>query len=679
MARELSERFPAGPRNTREHRWQWLNGTQPLGELPRPLARPVRQASPANVLRFQPATLAQQAQAAQQQVAPVAARAWVDGIDIASDNDVPRWNDLLNAGYKFVLLKCNEWGVDVGRVKPVPRAAFNFWARWPQLKAGGLLRSAYDLVRPRGGTPVQQADTLVGAVKRLTPGDLAPMLDLEDRLEEPAAAPPHKLFSPFSNANNPGFWVRFAHTYLDHVEAALGRQPIIYTSRSWWEEFAGMSAEFTDYPLCVVLVDYAGTNPLSVTSPHHPRLPWRDWTFWQWHYEHSMDPMPALFTDVGVDLDRFNGSIWQLRGMADLGRTVPHNSRRGQHVAYVQPDGHIHLLTFTGAGAWRDDDLTFQSTQKGISDPGAVALGDPAAVTFVGREFIVYRSTNGQISCFSRSETAALPDWGMPQPLAVGAPARAVSDPSVIVSGNQLHVTYWRDDDHLVRAWWDGAWHLADMTQDSGSPGISGNPATYTFAGAVHSVSRAGKEGHLYDLWSDAGGGKRQDITHDSTPPRGIAATPAATYSPAVYYWAETSDTAWPRIVFRAVRGKIWEIARDTLQARNLSDEAGGAPTAAGSPAAFVVNGEAHVVYRGIDGHIYDITRSNGPWRYRDTGCSHAAAADPSVLVVPGGARQLDVGYVTFRGADGGVYRLILDARGWACESIKVSPARGDR
>jgi GH25 family lysozyme M1 (1,4-beta-N-acetylmuramidase) len=657
MAREFSERFLSASRNPRERRWQWLNDAQPSGELPLPRTR-VRTPRLAGGEQLQYQLPQYPAQYPQPQPAPVAAPIWIDGIDIYSPNDVPSWNDLRNAGYKFVILKCNEWGVDVGadRRKGFP-------VRWSQLPAAGLIRAPYDLVRRRGGTPAQQADTLVGAVKRLVPGDLAPMLDLEDRREAPT----------------PGFWVRFAHTYLDRVEAALGRQPIIYTSRSWWEEFAEMSTEFTDYPLCVIVINYAGTDPLSVTSPHHPLLPWRDWTFWQWHTEDSRDPMPRPFTNRFVDLDRFNGSIWQLRGMADLGRTAPHTSRRGLHVAHVETDGHVHLLTSTGAGAWRDDDVTFQSTQRGISDPEAVALGDPAAVTFGGREFIVYRSANGQLSCFSRSETAALPDWGMPQPLGAGAPARAVSDPSVMVSGNQLHVTYWRDDDHLVRALWDGAWHVSDMTQDSRSPIISGNPVTYVFGGAVHAVSRAGSEGHLFDLWSDSGGGKQQDITHDSTPPRGVATTPAATYTPTVYYWAENSSTAVPRIVFRAVRGKIWEIARDTLQARNLSDEAGGAPTAAGSPAAFVVNGEAHLVYRGIDGHIYDITRTNGPWRFRDTGCPHAPAADPSVLVVAGGAQRRGVAYVTYTGADGGIYRLILDVGGWTCESIRAAGTLGAR
>lgn len=673
MAREFSERFLSASRNTRERRWQWLNDAQPSSELPLPrtLLRTPRLVA-GEQLQYQLAQYPQPQPAAGPAPAPV----WIDGIDIYSQNDVPAWRDLLNAGYRFVFLKCNEWTVDVGNADT---KAKNFWKRWPQLKTAGLIRSAYDLVRPRAGTPLQQADTLVGAVKRLTPGDLGPMLDLEDRLEEPAPAPPHKPFNPFSQANRPGFWVTFAHRYLDRVEAALGRQPIIYTGPNWWEEYTGVSTEFTDYPLCVKVLDYAGRDPLSVTLPHHPRLPWRDWTFWQWHYEHSKDPMPQPFISRFVDLDRFNGSIWQLRGMADLERTAPHTSRRGLHVAYVETDGHVHLLTSTGAGAWRDDDLTFQSAQRGISDPGAVAVGDPAAVTFAGREFIVYRSANGQLSCLSRSETAAMPDWGMSQLLGAGVPHRAVSDPSIRVSGNQLHITYWRDDDHLVRVWWDGAWHVTDMTQESRGPGISGNPATYVFGGGVHSVSRAGAEGHLFDLWSDSGGGKQQDITHDSTPPRGNPATPAATYTPAVYYWAENSSTAVPRIVFRAVRGKIWEIARDTLQARNLSDEAGGAPTAAGSPATFVVNGEAHVVYRGIDGHIYDITRANAPWRFLDTGCPHAAAADPSVLVVSRGAQQPGVACVTYRGADGGIYRLILDVGGWTCESIQAASTLGAR
>ena len=79
MPREFSERIPGGPPSTRDRRWQWLNGTQPLGELP--LQRP------------------------QQQVAPVALHVLVDGIDINSDNDVPAWNVLLNAGFKFVFLK----------------------------------------------------------------------------------------------------------------------------------------------------------------------------------------------------------------------------------------------------------------------------------------------------------------------------------------------------------------------------------------------------------------------------------------------------------------------------------------------------------------------------------------------------------------------------------------------
>ena len=607
---------------------------------------------------------------------------------------------MIKAGYRFVMRSvCNEFAVDTG-----PNG---FAARWPQLKTAGLIRGAYDLVHVPGqvyqfcadastdrvysitaDTLIHQADQYIGAVKRLVPGDLGPTLDLEDRIE--AADPhlpeeviepchnPHPLhaLNPFDNAHNRGFWVNFAHDYLDRVEAALGRQPVIYTSRSWWQQFTGMSREFTDYPLWVVRVNFAGADPLVDT----PRLPWSTWAFWQWHYEGSRDPMPPLFTDRGVDLNRFNGSIWQLRGMADLGRTAPYNSSGSQCVAFVETDGHVHLLSYTyvvqaprqqAVWAWRDDDLTFPATQRGFTQPDAVAAGDPSAVAIAGREYIVYRSLNGLICYYSRSATA--PSWGLPQVPSGVAPVRAISDPSVFVNGRELHIVCWGEDDHLWHLWWNGAWHSADMTHDLGSPNVSGNPVPYTLGGVVHAVSRAGRDGHLHDLWSDAGRGRWQDITHDSTPPRGAASTPAATYTPTVYYSAAAPGSMWPRIVFRAVRGKVWEIARDTLQARNLSDEGGGPPTAAGSPDAFVVNRAVHIVYRGVDGHIYDLAPStSGTWRYRDTGCPHSAAADPRAFVVSGGAGRPDVGFVIFRGVDGGIYRLTLEMGRWTCDSIMV-------
>src|SRR5580704_12859708 len=127
MTREFSELFLGASRNPRERRWQWLNDAQASGELPLPRT-PVRSPRLAGGEQLQYQLAQYPAQYPQPQPAPVAAPIWIDGIDVYSDNDVPPWRNLLNAGYRFVMLKCNEWGVDVGRVKPVSRAAFNFWA-----------------------------------------------------------------------------------------------------------------------------------------------------------------------------------------------------------------------------------------------------------------------------------------------------------------------------------------------------------------------------------------------------------------------------------------------------------------------------------------------------------------------------------------------------------------------
>jgi len=86
---------------------------------------------------------------------------------------------------------------------------------------------------------------------------------------------------------------------------------------------------------------------------------------------------------------------------------------------------------------------------------------------------------------------------------------------------------------------------------------------------------------------------------------------PAATYRPTTY----TEDGA-PRIVFRALRGAIWQIERDTLAATDLTT-ASNTPLAAGSPSA-VFSTEPHIIYRGRTGRVIDLFRETGTLRSRE-------------------------------------------------------------
>ena len=79
-----------------------------------------------------------------------------------------------------------------------------------------------------------------------------------------------------------------AESLLARVEALFRRRPIVYTSRSFMNEFLGGSTALGDRALWVV--DY-GKSP--------PRMPagWPDWTLWQ-HSERGSVAGVAGFVDV---------------------------------------------------------------------------------------------------------------------------------------------------------------------------------------------------------------------------------------------------------------------------------------------------------------------------------------------------------------------------------------------
>lgn len=139
---------------------------------------------------------------------------------------------------------------------------------------------------------------------------------------------------------------------------------------------------------------------------------------------------------------------------------------------------------------------------------------------------------------------------------------------------------------------------------------------------------------------------------------------PTATYRPAIYM--PMGRTA--RIVFRAVRGDIWQIERDTLNATNLratavaSSHAGGvAPTAVGSPTAIFVD-VPHVFYRTVGGTIIDLFGDANNLRWRKV-CIDAAA-DPTAFVDSFGHAA-----VSFRAIDGTIRVARFVNGAWRCEN----------
>lgn len=545
-----------------------------------------------------------------------------EGIDIYELNTgLPSWSDILDADFRFVFHKTNEFG---------PGSAHQtdalFTDRWPELQDAGFIRGTFNLVHFNAGSPEDQAMTAVGMVKRLVPGDLGPSLDMEDRDANHTAA------------KAPGFWVDFANRYLDTIETALGRQPLIYTSKSYWTEFTDDSPDFADYPLWVIDVNH--------TVAAMPTV-WPRWTFFQWHTELNKSAMPAPFkaSDAGVDLDHFDGTIYQLRGMADLEHTAPHLVEDINYIAYTALDGHIHVMVRL-LGKWEDTDVFNDLTDA------PVAAGDPAAAGAGKEQVIIYRGKDAHIYALSRPGTDLTDHWSVLDITGL----EAVDDPRLCVLGNDIHVVYWNKFDsqsHMIRT--AGSWTPERL---SGVP-ASGSATILVYENVVRAVSRGGTDGHLHEYSRQNDTETDVDLTagaHDAngSPP------PAATYRPSICFPRGKA----PRIVYRALRGTIWMIERDTLLATPLT--AAGDPVAVGSPTAVVAE-TMHVIYRTATGDLIDLFDDSGTIRSQTIPCGVAAAGDPTAVY--DGSRAC----VSFRGVDDAIHFARYVDGTWVCEAAAPS------
>ena len=198
--------------------------------------------------------------------------ATIAGLDVSDHQPQIAWNQVESVGRRFAFVKATE-----GETFKNPR----FDIDWPASNAAGVYRGAYHLFLP-ADDPVQQADFFLSTVGNQEDGDLPPMLDWE-----------------VTQNISPDVIVQRALVWLDRVEAATGKVPIIYTFPAYWHGL-GSPPEFARYPLFIA--DYAGNCP-DVPSP------WKSWTFWQ----QSIGTSPGV--SGAVDLDVFNGLLRDLMAL----------------------------------------------------------------------------------------------------------------------------------------------------------------------------------------------------------------------------------------------------------------------------------------------------------------------------------------------------------------------------
>lgn len=207
--------------------------------------------------------------------APLNLSSLAQGIDVSRFQSHVNWPQVKQAGMSFAFARALD-------IAGGTSGDSQFATNWAGIKAAGLRRGAYCFFRVNHD-PAPQAQLYLHLVGQMDADDLPPALDLEE-------------------GGSQGFTAQqilaAAQVWLDTVQKALGKRPIVYTDQNTLTTFLKDSTALAGYPLWQAAY--------RATPPHVPKG-WSQWTFWQ----HSGTGSVAGIQG-NVDLDYFNGSAADL-------------------------------------------------------------------------------------------------------------------------------------------------------------------------------------------------------------------------------------------------------------------------------------------------------------------------------------------------------------------------------
>lgn len=197
----------------------------------------------------------------------------INGFDVSHHNGVVDFAKLSAQGHKFCFVKASE-------SVTVPDSQFK--RNWSEAPRNGLLVGAYHFFRA-DHDPAAQAKHFLDTIGTPRVGDLPCVIDLETL-----------------DGMRVSVIKQRALQFLDIVEKANGKIPILYTYKSFLEGLGDMSA-FAKYPLW--LAEYRGT----MIRPANWKQPIQFWQYSDGTAEHSH-----------LDLNVFNGDLQALRALAKI-------------------------------------------------------------------------------------------------------------------------------------------------------------------------------------------------------------------------------------------------------------------------------------------------------------------------------------------------------------------------
>lgn len=191
----------------------------------------------------------------------------IHGIDVSYYQGDIDWVKVKNDGIDFAFIRVSD---GLNFIDP------KFEENWEGALQAGVIRGVYQFFRP-SKDPVAQANLLLDKVQFLDEYDLPPVIDVE-----------------VSEGKSPEEIQKSIQLWISTIENELGRQPIIYTGKYFWNDFIRTN-DFSDYPLWI-----AQYGPVCPDLP----TPWEQWIFFQTSSSGSIDGITG-----DVDTNLFNGNI----------------------------------------------------------------------------------------------------------------------------------------------------------------------------------------------------------------------------------------------------------------------------------------------------------------------------------------------------------------------------------
>ncbi len=198
----------------------------------------------------------------------------VKGIDVSYYQGTIDWTKVKADGVQYAFLRVSDGLATIDS---------KFDTNWAQTRAKGILHGAYQFFRP-SQDPIAQADLLLSKLGTPMPDDLPPVIDVE----ADGGLPPAQVAAKVK-------------TWIDHVTAAIGKRPIIYTGFYFWRDQVG-APDQTASPLWHA--QYSSTACPTIPPP------WQDWAFWQYSSSGTVNGITG-----NVDMNRFNGTRAELEAL----------------------------------------------------------------------------------------------------------------------------------------------------------------------------------------------------------------------------------------------------------------------------------------------------------------------------------------------------------------------------